>query len=54
VLPCYVDLRLGRVGVQVDTLEVEDVVLGVGAVVQRVVAGDGQRVVKGDCLAAED
>jgi hypothetical protein len=51
---CCVDLRLGRVGVEVNALQVEDVVLGVGAVVQRVVAGDGQRVVKGDCLAAED
>jgi hypothetical protein len=51
---CWLYLRLGRVGVQVHALEVEDVVLGVGAVVQRVVAGDGQRVVKGDYLAAED
>lgn len=51
---CCVDLRLGRVGVEVNALQVEDVVLGVGAVVQRVVAGDGQRVVEGNCLAAED
>jgi hypothetical protein len=41
-------LRLGRVGVQVDALEVEDIILGVVAVVQRVVAGNGERVVKGD------
>jgi hypothetical protein len=51
---CWVDLRLGRVGVQVDALEVEDVVLGVVAVVQWVVAGDGKRVVKDDCRAAEE
>jgi hypothetical protein len=38
VLRRCVDLRLGRVGVQVDTLEVEDVILGVIAVVERVVA----------------
>lgn len=47
------DLRLGRVGVQVDALEIEDVILGVVAVVQRVVAGDGKRIVKGDLGAAE-
>lgn len=51
---CCADLRLGRVGVQVDTLEVEDVVLGVVAVVQRVVAWDGKRVVKDDSRAAEE
>jgi hypothetical protein len=48
------DSRLGRVGVQVDALEVEDIILGVVAVVQRVVAGNGERVVKGDLWAAEE
>lgn len=38
----HVDSRLRRVGVQVDALEVQDVVLGVLAVGQRVVSGNGQ------------
>ena len=46
-------LRLGWVGVQVDALEVEEIILRVVAVVQRVVAGDGKRVVEGDFGAAE-
>lgn len=37
---CCVYLRFGGVGVQVDALEVEDVVLGVIAVVERVVSWD--------------
>ena len=46
-------LRLGWVGVQVDALEVEDVILRVVAVAQRVLARNGKRVVKGDLGAAE-
>lgn len=46
-------LRLGWVRIQVDALEVEDVILGVIAVVQRVLARNGKRVVKGDLGAAE-
>ena len=45
--------RLGWVRVQVDALQVEDVILGVVAVVQRVLAGNGERVVEGDLGAAE-
>lgn len=40
-------LRLGWVRVQVDALQVEDVILGVVAVVQRVVTRNGKRVVEG-------
>ena len=47
-------LRLRRVGVQVDALEVEDIILWVVAVVQRVVAGNGERVVEGDLGATEE
>ena len=47
-------LRLRRVGVQVDALEVEDIILWVVAVVQRVVARNGERVVEGDLGAAEE
>ena len=47
-------LRLGWVGVQVDALQVEDVILRVVAVVQRVVARNGKRVVEGDLEAAEE
>lgn len=47
-------LRLGWVGVQVDALQVEDVILRVVAVVQRVVARNGKRVVEGDLGAAEE
>lgn len=46
-------LRLGWVRVQVDALEVEDVILRVVAVVQRVLARNGKRVVKGDLGPAE-
>ena len=47
-------LRLGWVGVQVDALQVEEIILGVVAVVQRVVARNGKRVVEGDLGAAEE
>lgn len=47
------NLRLGWVGVQVDALQFEDVILGVIAVVQRVLARNGKRVVEGDLGAAE-
>ena len=47
-------LRLRWVGVQVDALQVEEIVWGVVAVVQRVVAGNGKRVVEGDLGAAEE
>ena len=47
-------LRLGWVGVQVDALQVEDVILRVVAVVQRVVTRNGKRVVEGDLGAAEE
>ena len=46
-------LRLGWVGIQVDALKVEDVILRVVAVVQRVLARNGKRVVKCDLGAAE-
>lgn len=46
-------LRLRWVRVQVDALQVEDVILGVVAVVQRVVAGNGKRVVEGGLGAAK-
>jgi hypothetical protein len=47
-------LRLGWVGVQVNALEVENVILGVVAVVQRVVARNGERVVEGDRWASKE
>lgn len=51
--PSAENLRLGRVGVQVDALKVQDVILGAVAVVKRVVARNGERVVKGDLRTAE-
>ena len=42
-----VDVRQRRVGIQIDALKVEDVVLGVLAVLQRVVARDVEGVVEG-------
>ena len=39
------DVRFGRVGVQVDALEGQDVVFGVLAVLEWVLAGHGERVI---------
>lgn len=45
--------RRGRVRGEVDSLDSQDVALRVGAVLQRVVAGDGELGVESDLGAAE-
>jgi len=54
LLGCERDLRCRWVRAEVDALDLEQVVLGVRAVLQRVLAGHLERLVQGGLGAAEE